>query len=125
MKLADIGFRALSLVGVPAEAARRLAPLGALLALMLASGAIWGAFKLWDWWDDRAAIEAATNKANAEFLERQVAAERKAGAAKDERDDGNEAAQDDLEKDLNDASKAGDTGADAVWNGGLWADPAD
>ena len=126
---ADIGSSILSAVGVPVQPARRLAPWAFVFALLLALAATWGLFRVgwavFDWWNDRAAIEDATGKANAEFRERQLEAERKAGDAKDTRDAADAAAQRDLEKELDDADKAGSSGADAVWNGGLWADPAD
>lgn len=125
MNLAKPGAAILRALGVSAETARLVAPLGIVLALLLAAGATWGAFRLWDWWDDRAAIEEATAKANADFRARQVEAERAAGAGKEARDAANADGQRDLERKVRDADKDGDSGADAAWNGGLWADPED
>lgn len=126
---ADIGFRILDGVGVPASAARRFAPLGFAIALLALLAAVWGLFQagwaVFDWWNDRAAIENATGKANAEFRERQIEVERAAGSDKDDRDAADQAAQRDLEKELDDAEKSGDSAADDVWAGGLWANPAD
>jgi hypothetical protein len=131
MKLspADIGFRVLDTAGVPASAARRLAPLGFAIALLALLAAFYGLFRagwaVFDWWNDRGAVEDATGKANADFTQRQIKVERKGGADKNARDAADAGAQRDLQEDLDDASDAGDSGADAVWTGGLWADPKD
>jgi hypothetical protein len=128
MSPATIGFRLWSLLGLETGLARRLAPLGFAIALLAGAGAtvalIGGAIELWGWWHARGAVEAATNAANADFRARQVQAERTAGAAKDARDAGDQAAQRDLQEGLDDADDQGASGADAAWNGGLWADPA-
>ena len=129
MKLepADIGFRVLDAVGVPASAARRFAPAGFVIALLALLAAFYGMFRVgwavFDWWNDRDAVEQATNASNAEFRERQLEVERKAGDDKDKRDAADRAAQQDLEGKLDDANQAGDSGADTVWNGGLWSNP--
>lgn len=124
---ADIGFRVLDAVGLPASSARRLAPLGFVIALLALLAAFYGLFRagwaVFDWWNDRAAVEQATNASNAKFRERQLEAERAAGDNKDKRDAAERAAQQDLEGKLDDANQAGDSGADAVWNGGLWSNP--
>lgn len=129
LKPADIGFRVLDAVGVPGALARRLAPLGFAIALLALLAAFYGLFRagwaVFDWWNDREAVEQATAEANARALERQLGAEREAGAAKDDRDTAAAAEQQDLERKLDDANQDGDSGADAVWNGGLWTNPTD
>lgn len=126
---ADIGFRILAAVGVPAPLALRLAPLGiaiALLALLAASyGLLRAGWAVFDWWNDREAVEQATAEANVKALDRQLKAEREAGAGKETRDAAGRAGQQVLEGKLDDAKQDGSSGADAVWNGGLWTDPAD
>ena len=103
--------------GLSQRVARLLAPLAAALAALALLAALWGAFQAWDWWDDRQAVEDDRNAANAEFRERQVKAERKAGGDKAARDAAEAERQRDLQEELDDANQAGGTGADTVWGG--------
>lgn len=73
MTPASIGAGLLGTV-LPRPAARKFALAGFILACLLAVGAAVGAFKLWDWWDDRKAVSAAVTKANNETLTRTIEA---------------------------------------------------
>lgn len=64
-----IGNRLLRLVGHKDDAPRWLAGLAFVIALLLACGAIYGAFQAFDWVNDRDAVKDAANAANAEFAE--------------------------------------------------------
>lgn len=68
MTPADIGARVLALA-LPIESARRLAPLGLLLAALLIVGAGWAGWRVFDHFNDRDAVRDAVNEANAEFAE--------------------------------------------------------
>lgn len=126
MNAADIGFRALSGVGVPSAAARRLAPLGfglmLLLAIAVAGGVLWGGWAIFDHLNDRKAVEAATNAGNAQFRAKQVTAERTAGAAKDARDSSDAAESNTLQEKIDAAEANGSSAADDVWGSGLFDD---
>lgn len=62
-----IGFRLLSLLGLKAELARRLAPLGMILLVLVLLGALWAVWQAFDWFNDRDAVDRATTSANVEF----------------------------------------------------------
>lgn len=66
MTPADIGAKLLGLA-LPAATARRLAPLGLGLAILLALGLAWGAWQAFDWFNDRDAVRDAVNEANSDF----------------------------------------------------------
>ncbi len=80
-----IGYRLLSLLGVKVEMARRLAPLGFALALLLACALAWGAWQAFDWFNDRDAVRDAANEANANFAEGKDKATGEADVASDNR----------------------------------------
>lgn len=109
--------------GLSKASAERLAPLAAVLSAVVLVGLLWGGFRVWDWQDDRKAIQADRNAANANFKNRQVEAERKAGAAKRARDREDQSNIDKLEGRVDEANKQGGTAADDVWTGGLWDEP--
>lgn len=105
--------------GVPARYARLLAVLTlAIGAALLAVVSV----KSWLWWHDRGVIAADRNASNAELRQRQVAAERKAGQAKADRDAAADNQQDELRGLVDEANDNGDTAADDGWRR-LWADP--
>lgn len=106
--------------GATERAAKLLAPFVLGLAVLALLGALWGAWELFDWWDDRQAIQRDRAAANAEFRGKQIEAERAAGGNKTARDRAEDDRQRDLQEELDDAEAAGDSGADDVWNGGLW-----
>lgn len=68
MKPAAIGARMLGLF-LPVETARRFALPGFIAACVLALLAFWGAWQAFDWFNDRAAVERAADRANADFAE--------------------------------------------------------
>lgn len=110
---------ALSAMDVPTRVVAWLAP---VLLSLAAAAALYGGFQLWDWWDDRQAVSDDRDKANAEALEKQVKAERKAGAEKAERDAEDRRNLEELENEAEAAADRGDPPADAVWNSGLFDD---
>lgn len=70
--------------GLKDALARRLAPFAAIAAALMLLAALYGAFRVWDWFDDRAAVQADRDKANAAMLERQMKAnDRAAGERSD------------------------------------------
>lgn len=106
--------------GLGARAAKLWAVVVAALAVVALLTALWGIWQAIDWWDDRQAVNADRDAANAEFLERQVKAEREASAAKADRDRSEAAEQDELEDEVDDAQSHGRSAADDVWDGGLF-----
>lgn len=89
----------------------------AAIALLWLLGLIFGAF---DWWDDRQAVQADRATGNADFRERQLEAERDAGAAKEARDSAEAAKQEQLKDLVDEAQSNGGSAADDVWDNGLW-----
>lgn len=110
--------------GFSSDAAKRLAPVAAILLLLALYGVLRIGFQAWDWWDDRQAVQADRDAGNAEFRKRQIGAERGAGAAKGKRDRADAENQNKLEGRIGEANRNGTTAADDVWNGGLWDQPA-
>ncbi|KPH59198.1 hypothetical protein [Novosphingobium sp. ST904] len=106
--------------GLAQAQAKRFAPWVALALFFALLGLSVVIFRLWDFQDDKEAITVDRNAARAEFQERQINAERAAGAAKVERDRAAAAKQDKLEDKIDDARAHGGTAADDVWNNGLW-----
>lgn len=90
-----IGNAVLGLLGRKSDAPRWLAALAFGLALLLACGAVWGAFQLFDIFNDRDAVADAANEANAEFAEDKDAA---IGAADIESEQRRRANRDQLRK---------------------------
>lgn len=124
-----IGAKLLGLVGLrdrwtgtQGAVAQVIALVVAVALLLMVVRLLWGAF---DYFNDRDAVERATNEANAEFNERQVEVEREVGADKAARDKADAAAQDDLQEEVDEADRNGDSAADSVWNGGLFDDSED
>lgn len=117
-----IGSGLMGLFGIKVDLARKLAVPGFILAVLLALGACWGMFKAWDWWDDRQAVQEDRTKANAEFAEDVLEAERTARAEKDARDEKERKANDALEDAIDEADRAGRSAADDVWNCGLFGE---
>jgi hypothetical protein len=66
--------------GLKETLAKRLAPFAAIAAALALLPALWGAFQVWDWFDDRAAIEQDKLEANNAMLEEQLKAEETAAA---------------------------------------------
>lgn len=106
--------------GLSQRTAQRLAPLAAIVLLIALCGLGWGVFKAWDWWDDRQAVQADRDAANAAFRARQIEAERKAAKAKALRDQQDAGKRSQLEDRVDEADRNSDSAADDVWNGGLW-----
>lgn len=103
-------------LGVP-ERFKRLAAIGlATVALASLAAAGWGAFKLWDWFDDRKAVIEDRNKSNAALRGRVIQADRAAGAAKDARDRAFDADQDRLKEKADEAKRAGRSPLDAMFD---------
>ncbi len=73
--------------GLSEPAARIAAWVAGAVALLAILGLLAGAWRVFDWWDDRAAIEAAVNKANVKALATARAADDRAAeqAAADDR----------------------------------------
>lgn len=115
--------------GLSQGRAAALAPWVAGMALIALVAALWAVSApvrgLIDHFNDRKAVEEATNAANAEFRERQLEVEREAGHAKAGRDSANDRHQQELEDLIDDARANGTTAADDAWNNGLWTDPED
>lgn len=127
MTPASIGARLLGLV-LPAQTARKFALpgfiLAAALALLLGLGLFKAGWAAFDWFNDREAVEQDRRAANAEFAEKQLEAERGAGAAKRSRDARDAKTQEGLDDEVDEANRDGRSAADDVWNGGLF-DTAD
>lgn len=62
----------LASLGLSARVAQRLAPVVAGIAALAILASLWGAWQVFDWWDDRAAIERDRIKANNDTLARQL-----------------------------------------------------
>lgn len=62
-----------------------LMALGALIVLLLV---LWGGWRTFDWLNDRQAVSRDVARSNAEVRTQQVQAERAAGAAQQQRNDG-------------------------------------
>jgi hypothetical protein len=65
------------LTGGAAKLAGWLLAIAAAIALL---GALWGAWKAFDWLNDRQAVRRDIDRTNVDVLGRQIGAERKAGA---------------------------------------------
>lgn len=126
MNPAMIGAKLLGLV-LPADTARKFAPWGFALACILALLAVWGTFKLawpvFDWFNDREAVAEDRAEANAEFTEKQLKAERDAGANKRARDAADAQTQKETDNAIDQADRDGRSAADDLWNGGLFDAP--
>lgn len=123
MSPARIGSALLGLAFTP-QTARRFALPGFILAACLAGLLAFGLFKLgwgiFDWFNDREAIQQDRREANAEFAGKQIDAERAAGAGKHARDTAESETQEGLENEVDDADRNGRSAADDLWNGGLF-----
>jgi len=126
MTPASIGAKLLGLV-LPGATARKFAPLGFGLACILALLAVWAVFKLawpvFDWFNDREAVAEDRAEANAEFTEKQLDAERAAGADKRSRDADDAQTQKELTDAIDQADRDGRSAADDVWDDGLFDAP--
>lgn len=126
--LLALALRLLTGLGVSQRVSRALAPFALAAAALVTLGALYGlgtlAWHLWLGHHDKQVVAADRTAANAAFRARQVEAERKAGDAKAARDLGEARTQQDLQGKLDHAKETGASGADAVWSGGLFDDPA-
>lgn len=61
------GYAVLRLLGRDSTAPRWMAGLAFVLTLLLACGSLWGAYRVFDLFDDREAVANAANEANAGF----------------------------------------------------------
>lgn len=116
-----IGAWLLGLV-LPAQVARKFALPGFVLACVLLIVAGWGAWQVFDWFNDRAAVAEDRAAHNARVNEDLRRAEGQAGRAKAERDRAEAEQQDELEDTIDDHEDAGSSPADDVW--GSVFDPA-
>lgn len=76
-----IGNSILKLLGRDSDAPRWLAALAFVIVLLLACTACWGAFQVFDWFNDRDAVRDAANEANADFQQEKDEATGAADAA--------------------------------------------
>jgi hypothetical protein len=60
-----LGFKLLSFFGLSDKLAKKFAPLGLALIIIMMIGLLVGGFMLWDHFDDKAAVEADRNASKA------------------------------------------------------------
>ncbi|NLS27919.1 hypothetical protein S2M10_29210 [Sphingomonas sp. S2M10] len=90
-----------------------LMALGLTLALL---ALFWGGWRAFDWFNDRQAVARDVDHSNAEVRGRQVQAERSAGAAQQQRDDGIRNEQFQQEEKAHEARRANRSALDALHN---------
>ncbi|GAA0749478.1 hypothetical protein [Sphingomonas trueperi] len=94
-------------------------PVAWLMALGLAIvllGLFWGGWRAFDWFNDRQAVQRDRTAAQAEMGQRQIRAERSAGAARDARDAAARQQQQELKEKGDAALRDGRSPWDAVAN---------
>lgn len=110
-----IGAKLLGLV-LPVDLARKFALPGFILACLLLAGAAWGAWEVFDHFNDRAAVQKDRTAHNAQVNADLRKAEGAAGRRKAERDRADDAENDELEDVIDEAHDNGTSPADTVWD---------
>lgn len=85
-----------------------------IVGVLLLVGMATGGWALFDWFNDRQAVQRDRDRANVEALEAELEADRAAGAAADAREEANRQAEEGLNDAIDDAQDDGRNAHDAV-----------